>query len=255
MTGPDRVEAATATVADLITSAVARRPEATAVVAGEAMLTYAELDSRANRLAHYLQLLGVGPDGRVGVYLERSLDLVVSLVAVLKAGGACVPLDPAYARERLAYVLEDADVAGVLTSDRLADLVPPTSGPVVRVDGQRHEWAGRPPTEPDRAVRPDHVAYVIYTSGSTGPPKGVLLTNKGLVNHHRAVAALYGLGPGDRVLQFCSLGFDASIEELFPTWAAGATVVFRPDDAPLLGRSWLEWLRRHRITVLNLPTA
>jgi amino acid adenylation domain-containing protein len=222
------------TVADLFEAAVARTPDGVAVVAGGESLTYGELDGRANRLAHHLQSSGVGPDSRVGVRLSRSVDLAIALLAVLKAGGACVPLDPSYPEERLAFMAGDAGLVTVLT----------------HVD-----VAYRPATPPARATGADHLGYVIYTSGSTGRPKGVLLTHGGLVNHHRAVVDLYGLGPGDRVLQFCSLGFDASIEEMFPTWAAGATVVFRPEDRPLLGRAWLDWLRDEGITVVNLPTA
>lgn len=244
------MEAGGTTVADLVEAAAARTPSAVAVAAGGQSLTYAELDARANRLAHRLQSSGVGPDVLVGVCLERSLDLAVALQAVLKAGGGCVPLDPAYPPERLAFMVDDAAVAAVLTRSALVDRLP-ARPPAICVDAE----AGGHPTAPARSTGPDDVGYVIYTSGSTGEPKGVLLTHRGLVNHHRATMDLYGLGPGDRVLQFCSVGFDASIEELFPTWAAGATVVFRPEDAPLLGRGWLTWLRDQRITVLNLPTA
>ena len=222
-----------ATVADLFEAAVDRVPGAVAVSAGGESLTFGELDALANGLAHHLQSLGVGPDARVGVSLTRSLDLAVALLAVLKAGGACVPLDPSYPAERRDLMVADAGLVTVLTR---ADF------------GDRSD-------RPARATGAEHLGYVIYTSGSTGVPKGVLMTHRGLVNHHRAVVDLYGLGSGDRVLQFCSLGFDASIEEMFPTWAAGATVVFRPEDRPLLGRDWLEWLREQRITVVNLPTA
>ena len=240
------------TVADLFEAAVASGPDAVAVVAGGDSLTYAALDARANRLAHHLQSVGVGPDGAVGVCLNRSLDLAVALMAVLKAGGACVPLDPSYPPERLAFMVEDA---GLVTSLTRAELAGRHSGTVICLDTDAAKWADRPPTPPARATEAGHLAYVIYTSGSTGRPKAVLLTHCGLVNHHRAALDLYGLAPGDRVLQFCSLGFDASIEEMLPTWAAGATVVFRPEDRPLLGREWLEWLRDQGITVVNLPTA
>ena len=232
----------------------ARRPDAIAVEAGARSLTHAQLDGQADRLAHHLQGLGVGPDGLVGVCLERSLDMAVALVAVLKAGGACVPLDPSYPPERLAFMTGDARPVAVVTRAGLVSRLPATDAPVVCVDVDAGRWADRPATPPPRSAGPGDLAYVIYTSGSTGRPKGVLLTHAGLVNHHRAAVALYELGPGDRVLQFCSIGFDASIEEMFPTWAAGATVVFRPEDVPLLGRAWLEWLRRQRISVLNLPT-
>ena len=243
-----------ATVADLLEAAAARSPEATAVVAGDRSLTYAELGARANRLAHHLRSLGVGPDVAVGICLDRCAELAVALHAVLKAGGACVPLDPDYPPERLAFLAADAGVAVVLTRQALAGRVPDGTAPVVRVD-DAGAWADFPVTAPARSSGPDDLGYVIYTSGSTGEPKGVLLTSRGLVNHHLAALDLYALGPVDRVLQFCSLGFDASVEEMFPTWAAGATVVFRPGDIPLLGRDWLGWLVDQRITVLNLPTA
>ncbi|HEV8116266.1 MAG TPA: non-ribosomal peptide synthetase, partial [Acidimicrobiales bacterium] len=232
-----------------------RTPEATAVVFEGRSLTYAELDARASRVGHHLRSLGVGPNARVGVCLPRSLDLAVALLAVLKAGGGCVPLDPTYPPERLAFLVGDAGLAVVLTADALAGRLPAAGVRLLRLDTDAEDWAGLPATPPPSEVGPGHVAYVIYTSGSTGQPKGVLLTHRGLVNHHRVAADLYALAPGDRVLQFCSIGFDASIEEIFPTWAAGATVVLRSDDVPILGRAWLDWLAAERISVLNLPTA
>jgi amino acid adenylation domain-containing protein len=238
-------------VPDLVEAQVARTPSAVAVVAGDATLTYAELDARANDLAHRLCALGAGPETIVGVCLDRSLELAIALLAILKAGGACLPLDPAYPRARLSFMLDDAQPLAVVTSDTLASLLPEPA-PLVRIDLNDEFARTRPP---GRVTRPLDIAYVIYTSGSTGVPKGVLLTHAGLVNHHRAAVDMYRLEPGDRVLQFCSLGFDASIEELFPTWAAGATVVFRPHDLPVLGRSWLAWLRAQAISVMNLPTA
>ena len=248
------MEPGATTVADLVESAAARTPQRIAVVAGRQSLTYGELDARANRLAHHLQASGVGPDSYVGVCLARSLDMAVALWAVQKAGGACVPLDPSYPAERLAFMVEDAAVVTVLTSGDLVSRVP-AEVPTVRLDSGTAEWASCPVTPPVRRTRPGHLAYVIYTSGSTGRPKGVMLTHRGLVNHHLAVLDLYRLAPGDRVLQFCSIGFDASIEEMFPTWAAGAAVVFRPEDRPLLGRGWVDWLGDQAITVMNLPTA
>ncbi len=244
-----------ATVADLVEAAAARTPDAMAVVAGDEALTYADLDARANRLAHHLQARGVGPEVTVGVCLARSPELAIALLAVLKAGGACVPLDPSFPPERLAFMVDDAAVAAVLTSEDLASRLPSVAAPVVRLDTDAPGWADLPASPPPRLIGPAHLAYVIYTSGSTGRPKGVLSIHRGLVSHHRAVVDLYGLAPGDRVLQFCSIGFDVSIEEMFPTWAAGATLVFRPENSPLLGREWLAWLGDQRITVVNLPTS
>ncbi len=240
---------------ELVEAQARRTPGATAVVSGSSSLTYAQLDGRANQLAHHLQLFGVASGVPVGVHLGRSLDMAVALLAVLKVGGACVPLDPTYPPERIAYMIGDAAPAAVITSDELMRTMPSVRPAVIPLDASAGAVDSLPATPPPRGVGPGDVAYVIYTSGSTGQPKGVLLTHRGLVNHHRAAVELYGLGPGDRVLQFCSIGFDASIEELYPSWAAGATVVLRPDDLPILGRDWLAWLRDERISVVNLPTA
>ena len=239
---------------ELFEAQAQRSPDAPAVVFGKSSLTYAELDAQANRLAHHLRSLGVGAEVLVGVGLERSLELPVALLAILKAGGACVPLDPSYPAERLRFMIDDASLTTILTSGSQIDRLASTGSFLVRLDADADAWASLPSTPPLRDVGPDNVAYVIYTSGSTGQPKGVLLTHRGLVNHHQAALELYALGPDDRALQFCSIGFDASIEEIFPTWAAGATLVFRSDDLPILGRDWLRWLRAERITVMNLPT-
>ncbi len=243
------------TLADLVEAQVARSPTAVAVVGADHSLTYADLDARANRLAHHLQALGVGPEVTVATCLRRSPEMAVALLGVLKAGGACVPLDPTYPIERLAAMLADAGVGALVTETGLAHRLPDIDAPVVAVDSDWAEVARRPSSPPERQVARANLAYVLYTSGSTGEPKGVMLTHAGLIEHNLAVSALFELTGQDRVLQFCSISFDVSVEELFPTWATGGTVVLRPDDAPLLGRSWLEWLRHHQLTVLNLPTA
>ena len=245
-------------VADLVEDQVERRPTALAVVAREGSLTYAELDACANRLAHHLQSLGVGPELVVGVCVERSLEMAVGFLGVLKAGGACLPLDPSYPPERLALMLADSATPVVLVGPHLLGRLPPHGARTVSLDADGADAAAvarLPSRPPVRQVAPDNLAYVIYTSGSTGEPKGVMLTHRGLVNHNRAIARLFELRPSDRVLQFCSISFDVSIEELFPSWSSGATVVLRADDLPTLGPDWLAWLRKHGVTVLNLPTA
>ena len=234
---------------------VRRTPEAVAVEAGPQSLTYADLDVRANRLAHHLQDSGVGPDVLVGICVERSLEMAVGLLGILKAGGACLPLDPSYPPERLAFMLDDAAPAALLTQARLVGRLPAPAARVTCLDTDWPDLARRPAEQAPRDAGPEHLAYVIYTSGSTGEPKGVMLPHRGLIAHHLAAAELYRLGPEHRVLQFCSMSFDVSVEEIFPTWASGGTVVLRPNDAPILGRSWLEWLHRRRISLLNLPTA
>ena len=247
--------AAHRTLVSLVGAQAAHRPEGVAVVDEDEQLSYGDLHARAGRLAHLLGDLGVGPDIPVGVCLERSTTLAVALLGTLRAGGACMPLDPSYPAQRIAAMLDDARPPVLLTGQELGAELPPYRGRIVRMDTDWSEVERHPPSPPSGGPSPDDLAYVIYTSGSRGEPKGVMLGHRALANHSVAVSRLYELGPADRVLQFCSLGFDVSVEEIFPTWATGGTVVFRPDDAASLGRAWLGWLARAGITVVNLPTA
>jgi amino acid adenylation domain-containing protein len=244
-----------------------RTPHAIAAEYENQTLTYAELDRRANQLARYLRSLGTEAQGRVAVCLKRSLELPVALLAVLKAGAACVPLDPNYPEERLQLMLQDS-VPSVLLSDEgsmakfssakfsSSSQIFATPGP--KIVDLKQEWAKVSQEDANRLacdVQPADIAYVIYTSGSTGRPKGVLITHGGLVNHGVAAVKLFGHGPSDRVLQFSSISFDIAIEEIFPTWLAGAAIVFRPEDLSLQATDFLRWAGERRITVLDLPTA
>jgi len=227
-------------------------PDAPAVAFAGAEVSYAELDRRADAVAARLRSLGVRAETRVGVLMERGPELAAALLGVWKAGGAYVPLDPEYPAGRIAYVLEDAGAAAVLAHAPTLHLLPETGAAVVDVDGIA-------PGEGDGFVAPglpaEALAYVIYTSGSTGRPKGVAVSHRSLVSHNRAATALFGLTAADRVAQIASIGFDISVEEIFPTWAAGGTVVFRPAGVPTLGPGFLAWIERERISVLDLPTA
>ncbi|MCY1065249.1 non-ribosomal peptide synthase/polyketide synthase [Nannocystis sp. RBIL2] len=200
----------------------ARTPDAVALVFGVQQLTYRELDERSNQLAHHLRGLGVGPEVRVGLCVERSLEMLVGLLAILKAGGAYVPLDPSYPQERLAFMLEDARPAVLLTQARLRDSLPPHDV-VVHLDAPT--WQQQPSTSPAVDVGPDHAIYVIYTSGSTGRPKGVLNTHRGLDNRLRWMQRAYGLNPSDAILQKTPLSFDVSGWELWWPLLEGARMV------------------------------
>ncbi|MFD9323673.1 amino acid adenylation domain-containing protein [Streptomyces sp. NPDC060053] len=204
-----------------IEAQAARTPDATALVYGATSLTYAELDSRANRLAHHLQGLGAGPGATVAVSVPRSTELIVSLLAVLKAGAAYLPLDPDYPAPRLAYMLDDASPVCAV-ADR-ADRLPDGRTPVVSLDGL--DLSDRPAVTPARALTPAHPAYVIYTSGSTGRPKGVVVSHRAIDNRLRWMQHEYALDAGDRVLQKTPSSFDVSVWEFFWPLRTGATLV------------------------------
>jgi amino acid adenylation domain-containing protein len=250
-------------VPERIAAQARRTPEAPAVLCGDERLDYADLDSRANRLARYLRRRGVGPDTRVGLCLERSLGLAVALLGILKAGAAYVPLDPDYPRERLALMIEDTGMPVLLTVSPLASRLPVEAvagvagdGPaLLLLDAEGERIALEDAADPDWEIQGEGLAYVVYTSGSTGRPKGVGVPHRALANHAAECAQWYGLGPSDRVLQFTSISFDITSEEIFPTWIAGAALVPR---APGLFPSFAELealLDRHGVTVVNLPTA
>ncbi|HTG34807.1 MAG TPA: amino acid adenylation domain-containing protein, partial [Thermoanaerobaculia bacterium] len=203
-------------------------PGSLAVVAAGEELTYAELDRRANRLAHHLQDLGVGPETLVGFAVERSADLVVGLLGVLKAGGAYVPLDPAYPQERLRYMMEHSGAPLLVTQERLLASLPETGMRVVALDRDREEIARRP-AEPLRPIgtaplHPESLAYVIYTSGSTGRPKGVQISHRALGNFLDSMARRPGLAAGDRLVAVTSLSFDIAGLEIFLPLLAGGTI-------------------------------
>jgi amino acid adenylation domain-containing protein len=240
---------------ELVEAQASRTPNAIGVEHADQRLTYRELEQRANQLAHFLKKRGVGPESRVGICLRRSLELPVALLGVLKAGGACVPLDPAYPKERLEYMLEDSQTALVLTQPGLLAEVTDFDAEIVTLDAEWNSFS-KESSEPVRSgVTPDNLAYVIYTSGSTGKPRGVLLSHLGLVNHNTAAVNLFGITPADRMAQFASISFDIAIEEIFPTWIAGAALVIREEEASLAVGDFLRWVEERKVTALDLPTA
>jgi amino acid adenylation domain-containing protein len=241
---------------DLIASWAAATPDAPAVRYDGTGLTYAALDRDSGRLAAYLRRLDVGPDRIVGVLLEPGPPLPTAIVAILRAGGAYLPLDPADPPDRTAYLLDDSACDLVVTTRALAGRLPDTAMPVCADDPYvAATLAGLPAVGNTGALRPDNLAYVIYTSGSTGPPKGTLVPHAGAVNLVRHSARAYGVGPGDRVLQFASVCFDVSVSDIFGTLGNGAALVCAKRSTLVDPRALTALMRADRVTVADLPPA
>ncbi|WP_440712828.1 amino acid adenylation domain-containing protein [Gordonia sp. FQ] len=228
------------TLVDLLAAAVAARPAHPALVADTETLTYADLDERSNRLARWLLAQGVGPGDIVALRLPAGTGFVVAVLAVLKAGGAYLPVDPDYPADRIAFVLTDAAPALVLDAENAAD---PAAG-----------FSAAPLTDDERGgpIAPESLAYVIYTSGSTGTPKGVGVEHRAIAEHLRAMDALGVVGPGDRMIQTSSVSFDASMFEIFATLTSGATLVL-PRPKALTDIAYIaSILVREQVTVMHM---
>ncbi|HJX27332.1 MAG TPA: amino acid adenylation domain-containing protein, partial [Thermoanaerobaculia bacterium] len=241
-----------------VTSLVERwcreQPDAPAVVdaAGRA-LTYGELGERASRLAGFLGALGVGPESVVAVLMERSVELLVAQLGVLKAGGAYLSLDPSHPAERLAFMLGETAAPVVLAQEDLIDRLSEVRARIVCPDRDHQEIDLCSPLPP-RPVEPDQLAYVLYTSGSTGRPKGVQIAHRGLLNLVRWDLRAHGTGPGDHRTQVASLGFDASVWEIWACLASGATLHLPAEEARLDPRRLAAWMAERGVTVSFLPT-
>ncbi|HLN60581.1 MAG TPA: amino acid adenylation domain-containing protein, partial [Symbiobacteriaceae bacterium] len=235
----------------LVAEHAARMPEKPAVICGETTLTYAELHRRAGALGARLQALGVGPDVLVALCLDRSAEAVVAMLGVLRAGGAFVPVDPTYPADRIAFMLTDSAAPVILTtSDRLPAL-PVGGAQVLCLDA--FDWSLT--AEPQELAQPEDLAYVIYTSGSTGRPKGVLIERHGWANLAAGVAVALGVVPDDRVLQFASLSFDASVFEATQALWFGATLCIPTGEARMPGPAMLRFLQEQAITVATVSPA
>jgi len=229
-------------------------PDTIAVAAGKQTITYGELDARANQLGNYLRTLGVGPEVVVGLCLERSVGFVVGALGILKAGGAYLPLDPAYPRERLRFMLTDAQAPVLVTRREIADGLAEGAWHTVALDTERSDIARQAASDPESTVDADTLAYVIYTSGSTGEPKGVEITHGSLQNlvfWHREAFAVTA---ADRATQIASPAFDASVWELWPSLTAGASVHVPDEETRVAPELLRDWLVAQGITISFLPT-
>ncbi|MCO8165753.1 amino acid adenylation domain-containing protein [Pseudomonas sp. 21LCFQ010] len=236
----------------LIEEQVAKTPEATALVFGEHLLGYAELNRRANRLAHRLREQGVGPDVLVGIAVERSIEMVVGLLGILKAGGAYVPLDPEYPQDRLSYMMQDSGIRLLLTQSHLLEQLPvPDSVEVLSLDELAESLATCSDANPVNLGHPDNLAYVIYTSGSTGKPKGAGNSHKGLFNRLAWMQKAYRLGSSDTVLQKTPFSFDVSVWEFFWPLQTGACLAIAEPGVHREPERLIEAINRYEVTTLH----
>jgi amino acid adenylation domain-containing protein/non-ribosomal peptide synthase protein (TIGR01720 family) len=241
------------TLLDLLGEAAANHAEHAAVIHHDTTLSYRELHRRADALAVELRRRGVGPEQLVGLLVERSADMIVAVLGVLKAGAAYLPLDPQYPEERLAFMLEDAEPTVIVTQPALAGRVPAAARDAATVWLDERLWSSAArPLVADPGVRPEHLAYLIYTSGSTGRPKGVAIEHRMLVNAAIAWRVGYGLGEGElRLLQLASLSFDVFAGDFIRALTNGGTLVVCDADTRLDAPALCELLQRHRITFLE----
>ncbi|MEI6205657.1 MAG: amino acid adenylation domain-containing protein [Desulfuromonadales bacterium] len=226
-------------------------PDATAAVIDDEILTYAELNARANQLAHFLIARGVSADGVIAIALERSLAMIVALMATLKAGGAFLPLDPDYPVERLAFMLADSGARIMITQEELRQSLPQCTEHTINLDRDSEAISRQPESNPNRPVSPEQLAYVIYTSGSTGKPKGAMNTHGAISNRLLWMQEAFMLDASDRILQKTPSSFDVSVWEFFWPLMAGATLVFARPGEHRDNVYLCELIRRERITTLH----
>jgi nonribosomal peptide synthetase DhbF len=248
------------TLPALIEAQVAHTPAATALVCEDASLSYAELNARANRLARLLIAEGAGPEGIVALALPRSAEMIIALLAILKSGAAYLPIDPDYPSERIAFMLDDARPARLITTAALAGTLPGAT-PVLLLDDAATiaalgRYADTDPSDAERivALSPEDPAYVIYTSGSTGKPKGVVVTHLGIPSLVASQIERFAIRPDSRVLQFSSASFDASIMDVLMALPTGAALVL-PPPGPLVGNALAETLNRYAVSHALIPPA
>lgn len=245
-------------VHELFEELVRADPDALAVTNGQQSLTYGELNQRANQWAHYLAEQGVGPDVLVGICVERSIDAIVAIMAVLKAGGGYVPLDPNYPWQRLAFMLRDSGVRCLLTQKFMEEKLRDSSAHLLFLDAPPEavtQNSQENPRSRARGLTSRNIAYMIYTSGSTGEPKGVLITHDNVVVYCEVSGQNYGVNANDRVLQFSTLSFDMFIIDFCNSLLTGGCLVLRNEELLVGPQTFCQFMMEHRISVASLSTA
>lgn len=241
---------------DLFEAQVKATPDAVAIVFEHEQLTYHQLNFRANQLAYYLRELGVKPEFLVGLYIERSLLMIIAILGILKPGGAYVPLDPTYPSDRISFMLEDANINLLLTQKNLTKQLPKYQGKIIILEEIEQEIGQKSTENLPKVVKGSNLAYIIYTSGSTGRPKGVMIEQFGLYNLAKFQQSIFNLNSDSRILQFTSLSFDVSIWEIMMALGAGGKLYLGSRYSLLPGINLIERLRQDKITHLNLtPSA
>lgn len=230
---------------------VQRTPEAAAVICGDAKLSYKELNSRANQVARYLRRLGAGPGNVVGIYVDRTLDMAVGLLGILKAGSAYTPLDPSFPKDRIEYMLEDCNAGLLLTQNDLSDNIKDFAGVKVAIDADWHKIAEEDADDFVIQANPENLAYIIYTSGSTGKPKGVQISHRALNNFLYSMMKAPGATPKDTILSVTTMSFDIFGLELFMPLLNGGRVVIAEREDTLDGARLVELLDKHGVTIMQ----
>jgi amino acid adenylation domain-containing protein len=233
----------------------AETPATIAVAVEDSALTYEELNARANQLARALRRAGVTAESVVAICIDRSLELIVGILGVLKAGAAFVPLDPTYPQKRLAFMLDDSRAKVLLTQAKQLSALPPHQLATICLDSEWATIASESSQNLDAGPTTDNLAYVIYTSGSTGKPKGTMIQHGSLFDYTQTATREYGITAEDRILQFCSVSFDISIEEIIPCLSQGATLVLRTEEMLASVSTFLKRCEERGITLMSLPTA
>lgn len=239
----------------LFEARAAETPDAVALIFDERRMTYAELNARASQLAHALQRRGVAPEVRVGVCLDRSMEMVLAILGILKAGGVYVPLDPSYPQERLAFILHDSQARVLVTQHRHEERLPDFQGEAFYLEADAATLAGESEEQPESRVMPENLAYVIYTSGSTGQPKGVQVEHRSLCNLAAAQSRTFGVRPESHVIQLASFSFDASVSEIFMALVKGATLCLGYSEAVFSATAFVQLVRNQEVTVATIPPA